>query len=52
MTGFTLLGVPIDSVGRDGGTELAPAALRELGIADLTDRGRGRRRRPHPRGGP
>ena len=37
MTGFTLLGVPIDSVGRDGGTELAPAALRELGIADLTD---------------
>ena len=27
-----LIGVPIDSVGRSGGTELGPAALRELGI--------------------
>jgi arginase len=26
---FTFLGVPIDSVGRTGGTELAPAAIRE-----------------------
>ncbi len=26
------IGVPIDSVGRDGGSELAPAALRELGL--------------------
>jgi arginase len=36
MTGFTLLGVPIDSVGRDGGTEGSPAALRDLGLAELT----------------
>jgi arginase len=28
-----MLGVPIDSVGRNGGAELAPAALRELGLA-------------------
>jgi arginase len=27
------IGVPIDSVGRNGGSELAPAALRELGLA-------------------
>ncbi len=27
-----ILGVPIDSVGRAGGTELAPRALRELGL--------------------
>ncbi len=33
MSGLELIGVPIDSVGRSGGTELAPAALRELGIA-------------------
>jgi arginase len=31
---FTLIGVPIDSVGRDGGAELAPAVLRELGLAE------------------
>jgi arginase len=37
MTGFTLLGVPIDSVGRAGGTEHGPAKLRELGLADLTE---------------
>ena len=37
MTGFTLLGVPIDSVGRDGGTEGSPSALRDLGIAELTE---------------
>ena len=30
MTTFTLLGVPIDSVGRSGGTEHAPAAFRDL----------------------
>ncbi len=29
-----LIGVPIDSVGRSGGTEFAPAALRELGALD------------------
>src|SRR4051794_15866223 len=33
MGAFELIGVPIDSVGRSGGTELAPAALRELGLA-------------------
>ena len=32
MKPMTLVGVPIDSVGRAGGTEHAPAALRELGI--------------------
>jgi arginase len=31
---FALIGVPIDSVGRSGGTELAPGVLRELGLAD------------------
>jgi arginase len=39
---FTLIGVPIDSVGRDGGAELAPAVLRELGLAaslGATDQG-------------
>jgi arginase len=29
---MSLIGVPIDSVGRDGGTEHGPAALRELGL--------------------
>jgi arginase len=29
-----LIGVPIDSVGRSGGTEFAPAVLRELGVLD------------------
>lgn len=32
MEPFTFLGVPIDSVGRNGGTEHGPAALRELGL--------------------
>lgn len=31
---FSLIGVPIDSVGRSGGTEHAPAALRALGLPD------------------
>jgi arginase len=31
---LTALGVPIDSVGRSGGTELAPHALRSLGLAE------------------
>ena len=35
MAGFTFLGVPIDSVGRAGGTEHGPAKLRSLGLADL-----------------
>lgn len=38
---LTLLGVPIDSVGREGGTELAPAAMRahlsETGMRDAGD---------------
>jgi arginase len=34
MTAFTSLGVPVDSVGRSGGTELAPVALRALGIVE------------------
>jgi arginase len=52
---MTLIGVPIDSVGRDGGAELSPAALRELGLAtalgaedrgDLEVRIRGEERDP------
>jgi len=34
MAGFAALGVPIDSVGRSGGTELAPGALRSLGLVE------------------
>lgn len=37
---LTLLGVPIDSVGKEGGTELGPAALRDLlGSAGFDDAG-------------
>jgi arginase len=32
MDATVTIGVPVDSVGRDGGTELAPATLRELGL--------------------
>jgi arginase len=42
MADWTVLGVPIDSVGRNGGTELAPAALREAGLVErlgVSDRG-------------
>jgi arginase len=42
MDACATLGVPIDSVGRAGGTELAPGALRELGVVgalDAEDRG-------------
>ena len=42
MAEWTALGVPIDSVGRAGGTELAPAALRETGLVErlgCVDRG-------------
>jgi arginase len=42
MSAWTVLGVPIDSVGRSGGTELAPAALRDAGLAErlgIEDRG-------------
>jgi arginase len=55
MKPLTLVGVPIDSVGRQGGTEHAPAALRELGLAaalgdadvgDLEVRIRGDERNP------
>ena len=37
MHGMTFVGLPIDSVGRAGGTEFAPAALRELGILSLLE---------------
>lgn len=55
MDRIALIGAPIDSVGRGGGTELAPAALRALGIAaalgatddgDLDVRLRGEERDP------
>lgn len=55
MDELVLIGVPIDSVGRNGGAELAPAALRELGLAaaigatdsgDLEVRIRGEERDP------
>jgi arginase len=42
MADWTVLGVPIDSVARSGGTELAPAALREAGLVErlgAADRG-------------
>jgi arginase len=32
--GFTMIGVPVDSAGHPGGTELAPAALRALGLGE------------------
>ena len=41
-TDWTVIGVPIDSVGHEGGTELAPAAIRACGLGDrlgATDRG-------------
>ena len=34
MKSLRLVGVPVDSVGRSGGTENAPAALRELGLLE------------------
>src|SRR3954471_9474885 len=55
MNPLTFVGVPIDSVGRSGGTELAPVALRELGLpavlgaddcGDLDVRIRGEERDP------
>ena len=49
---FTYLGVPIDSVGRQGGTEFGPAALRRLGIVEvLGGEDAGDSRRPDPRRG-
>ncbi|HEY1355798.1 MAG TPA: arginase family protein [Solirubrobacterales bacterium] len=42
MDDLVLIGVPVDSVGRSGGTELGPGALRELGLAEAVraeDRG-------------
>ena len=42
MSTWAVLGAPIDSVGRAGGTELAPAALREAGLVErlgVADRG-------------
>ena len=39
---LVLIGAPIDSVGRGGGAELGPVALRELGLAETlgaSDRG-------------
>jgi arginase len=55
MDATVTIGVPIDSVGRFGGTELAPATLRELGLpealgardeGDLAVRIRGEERDP------
>lgn len=55
MDATVTIGVPIDSVGRSGGTELAPATLRELGLpealgardeGDLAVRVRGEERDP------
>jgi arginase len=34
MDATVAIGVPVDSVGRGGGTELAPAVLRELGLPE------------------
>jgi arginase len=34
---FRLIGVPIDSAGSAGGTELAPAAFRELGLGEAIE---------------
>jgi arginase len=54
-TPFTFIGVPVDSVGRSGGTELGPRALRDLSMppelgavdaGDLEVRIRGDRRDP------
>jgi arginase len=42
MGDVVMIGVPVDSVGRSGGTELGPRALRELGLAEAVgaeDRG-------------
>jgi arginase len=42
VTAWIVVGVPIDSVGRAGGTELAPAALRDAGLVErlgAADRG-------------
>lgn len=42
MGDLALIGVPVDSVGRSGGTENAPAALRKLGLPEAvggSDRG-------------
>jgi arginase len=55
MSEMTFVGVPVDSVGRSGGTEHAPEALRELGLiavlggpdhGDLDVRIRGEERDP------
>jgi arginase len=55
MDAMVTIGVPVDSVGRFGGTELAPATLRELGLpealgardeGDLAVRIRGEERDP------
>lgn len=55
MEPLAYIGVPIDSVGRDGGSELAPGVLRELGLpaalggedgGDLEVRVRGEERDP------
>ena len=55
MDATVTIGVPVDSVGRSGGTEAAPAALRELGLparlgardeGDLAVRIRGEARDP------
>jgi arginase len=37
MSPMTFVGVPVDSVGRAGGTEHAPAVLRDLGLVDVLE---------------
>jgi hypothetical protein len=50
-SGWTAIGVPIDSVSRAGGTEHAPAGVRERGLLERLEaaRGVGRRRRRRER---
>lgn len=41
MEPFTVIGIPIDSVGPEGGTERGPAALRKLGLIEALGGGDG-----------
>jgi hypothetical protein len=40
-SGWTAIGVPIDSVSRAGGTEHAPAGVRERGLLERLEAARG-----------
>ncbi len=37
MKAIVVVGVPIDSLGKPGGTDLSPGVLREQGIVDARD---------------